>query len=199
MRICIIGDELVGGMGDPKALGWVGRVIARTAFPEPPAVLPLPFPGENTGHAAPRWESEALPRLAGDPDPRLIVAVGVADVLDGVSTLRSRLNIANIADQATGAGVKVMVVGPPPLAGVDRSHLEELSRAAREVAARRELPFVELFSPLAEHDQWFEDMATSPARSVHGATVPAQAGHALIAWLVLHQGWFDWIGAPARD
>ena len=29
-RICVIGDELVAGTGDPKALGWVGRVAART-------------------------------------------------------------------------------------------------------------------------------------------------------------------------
>ncbi len=29
VRICVVGDALVSGVGDPKALGWVGRVAAR--------------------------------------------------------------------------------------------------------------------------------------------------------------------------
>ena len=29
-RIHFIGDELVAGYGDPRALGWAGRVMART-------------------------------------------------------------------------------------------------------------------------------------------------------------------------
>lgn len=38
-RICVVGDELVAGVGDPKALGWVGRVTARTALEPPPVVM----------------------------------------------------------------------------------------------------------------------------------------------------------------
>ena len=30
MRIHFLGDELVAGYGDPRALGWTGRVMART-------------------------------------------------------------------------------------------------------------------------------------------------------------------------
>ena len=30
IRVVIIGDDIVGAGGDPKGLGWVGRVIAKT-------------------------------------------------------------------------------------------------------------------------------------------------------------------------
>ena len=30
LRIVAVGDELVAGVGDPRALGWLGRVLART-------------------------------------------------------------------------------------------------------------------------------------------------------------------------
>ncbi|MEX5300454.1 lysophospholipase, partial [Kocuria sp. CPCC 205292] len=30
IRIVAVGDELLAGEGDPRALGWFGRVMART-------------------------------------------------------------------------------------------------------------------------------------------------------------------------
>lgn len=30
LRIAAVGDELLAGLGDPRALGWLGRVLART-------------------------------------------------------------------------------------------------------------------------------------------------------------------------
>lgn len=45
-----------------------------------------------------------------------------------------------------------------------------------------------MYAPLAGHEQWDSDMASSLDR-VH----PGQAGYGLIAWLVLHHGWSDWI------
>jgi len=41
---------------------------------------------------------------------------------------------------------------------------------------------------LLHHEQWQSDLATGDG--VH----PGQAGYGLIAWLVLHQGWPDWLG-----
>jgi len=38
------------------------------------------------------------------------------------------------------------------------------------------------------HDQWRTDLATS--RVPHH---PGQAGYGLIAWLVLHNGWAEWL------
>ncbi|RRC94968.1 GDSL-type esterase/lipase family protein [Schaalia canis] len=198
MRICVIGDELVAGTGDPRALGWVGRVIARTVFPTSPTVMSLAVPGESTAALMARWEYEVVSRWAQDDPFFLVVAVGTVDITSGISTPRSRLNLANILDQAAARGIPCMVVGPPPLAGVDRVEIQKLSRACSEVAQRRGIPFIDTFTPLLGHDQWFEEMAISEVRSATGATLPGQAGYALMAWLVLHQGWYEWTGTEPR-
>ena len=92
-----------------------------------------------------------------------------------------------------------MVVGPPPLAGVQSSAVKELSLSCQQVCERRDIPFVDTYTPLVAHDQWFEDMASSSVRSARGASMPGQSGFALMAWLVLHQGWFEWIGAQEAE
>lgn len=199
MRICVIGDELVAGAGDPRALGWVGRVVARTCFATPPVVMTLAVPGETTARLSARWEEEVVRRLGTEGQRGLVVGVGGADTHSGLSTARSRLAVANIADRAAALGLPLLVVGPPPLAGADRSSLMELSHACAQVCERRHIPFVDTFTPLQAHDQWFEDMASSTARSACGLTLPGQSGYALLAWLTLHQGWYAWTGAEPRD
>lgn len=198
MRLCIIGDDLVGGAGDPRALGWVGRVIARSKFAVPPMVMPLAMPEESTQALQDRWEREVLPRCAGTDDARLVVAVGCGDIVAGVSTPRTRLHLANIADAAATRGIPLLFVGPPPLAGIPSASIGELSAAVADVASRRDLPFVNCFEPLVANEQWFEDMAVSQARTSTGLTLPGQAGYGLIAWLVLHQGWHEWTGSKLR-
>ncbi len=199
MRVCVIGDELVAGVGDPRGQGWVGRVLARSSFEVAPTIMTLAVPGESTWALSQRWEAEVTLRLGTEGPRALVIAVGAADVAAGLSTARTRLNLANIADRATTLGLPSFVVGPPPLAGADQGHLKELSYACAQVAERRSLPFVDTFTPLVAHDQWFEDMAASRARSATGATLPGQAGYALMSWLVLHQGWYEWTGAAPRE
>ena len=117
MRICFIGDELVAGVGDPRGLGWVGRVNAHSTFDLPATFLTLAVPSETTKQMAARWEAEVLPRLADGEPHGLVIGVGPGDVAAGISTARSRLNLANITDRATSLGIPSFVVGPPPLAG----------------------------------------------------------------------------------
>ncbi len=65
VRICVVGDALVSGVGDPKALGWVGRVAARTPQDEIAlSVYTLGVPGENTADLGARWWEEASRRTA---------------------------------------------------------------------------------------------------------------------------------------
>ena len=173
MRICFIGDELVAGVGDPRGLGWVGRVNAHSTFDVPAIFLTLAVPSETTKQMAARPA--------------------------GISTARSRLNLANITDRATSLGIPSFVVGPPPLAGVDSGALKALASSCSEVCGRRGIPFVDCYTPLVAHDQWFEDMAASMARGKDGQTLPGQAGYALMAWIVQHQGWYEWTGATPTD
>ncbi|MCL2466153.1 MAG: GDSL-type esterase/lipase family protein [Micrococcales bacterium] len=191
MRIVVVGDELVAGVGDPKALGWVGRVVARTIAPEPPLVLTLAMPGETSTHLAARWEAEALGRLDPGSDNRLVVALGRGDGAAGLSLARSRLNLAKILDAAAQHRIPAFVVGPPPAHPDANMHLAALSAAFSDVADRRTIPYVETFAPLVAHDQWLADLASSDG------SLPGQAGYGLIAWLVLHTGWHAWLGLPS--
>jgi len=194
IRVCVVGDDLVAGVGDPRALGWVGRVAARTRTEEgaPAAsVLPIGVPGESTTALRDRWEVEVARRLSGDDD-RLVVGLGAADAVAGSSLARSRLNLADILDTASAQQMSSFVVGPPPpLDPALHRSIEDLSGGWADVASRRGIPYVDCFAPLVSHEQWHADLAAGDG--VH----PGQVGYGLIAWLVLHGGWHAWLGLPA--
>jgi acyl-CoA thioesterase-1 len=61
--------------------------------------------------------------------------------------------------------------------------------AGGRVRSARRARIVDCYSPLLGHDQWQSDLAAS-AVPHH----PGQAGYGLIAWLVLHNGWNEWLG-----
>ena len=190
VRICVIGDELVAGTGDPKALGWLGRVVARTPFDRTAVVMPLATPRETTTALGARWETETGRRFAADADNHLVVGLGWSDLDAGLSTARSRLNLANVLDVAEQRGLATFVVGPPPGTHHPPARQAELSEAFADVAHRRQVPFVDTYRPLVGHEQWLADLAAGNGRS------PGQAGYGLMAWLVLHAGWTTWLGLP---
>jgi acyl-CoA thioesterase-1 len=193
IRVAVVGDELVAGVGDARAQGWVGRVAARTG---PAAQLfALGVPGEGTSALSARWSAEAKRRYSdsgtgsGAADNRLVIGLGHADLYTALSLARSRLNLANILDEALAGEVRTFVIGPPP--GLDAEYnqkVSELSAGFADVATRRGVGYVDTFTPLLGHEQWRSDLAVSGGRN------PGQAGYGLMAWLVLHRGWFDWLG-----
>jgi acyl-CoA thioesterase I len=190
VALCVCGDELVAGTGDPRALGWVGRVVARTPQEHVRVTAyPLAVPAETTGGLALRWESETAPRLG--TNGRLVLGLGIADLRDGTSLARSRLNVANVLDAAAARSLPTFVVGPPPVLpeGPDAAHARTvgpLSDAFADVCERRRVPYVDTHAALSTHDEWFADLAASDGR------VPGQAGYGLLAYLVLHGGWSQW-------
>ncbi|MBT0995434.1 lysophospholipase [Cellulomonas sp. DKR-3] len=189
-RLVVVGDELVAGAGDPKALGWVGRVAARTRTDDRLTVLTLAVPGETSTALGQRWDDEVTRRLAPEADNRLVVGLGRADLAAGLSLARSRLNLANVLDVAEQRHIPAFVVGPPPGATAEGERLAELSAAFADVATRRRVPYVDTYSPLAAHEQWLGDLAAGDG------VLPGQAGYGLMAWLVLHTGWHAWLGLP---
>lgn len=186
-RIHFVGDELIAGYGDARALGWTGRVMARTRGSD---LMPftLAVPGETTAQLAARWHEEVAARSTHVGINRLVIGIGIGDVLAGVSPARSRLSLANILDTAASEHRPCLVVGPPPLPSVDPDATGRLSHAASEVCSRRQVPYVETFNALRNHEQWETDTAST------GGWHPAQAGYGLMAWLVLHRGWYEWMG-----
>lgn len=190
IRIVAVGDELLAGIGDPKSLGWLGRVSAKTPKVNPKIdIYSLPVPAETTEQLCGRWISEAGIRFDDHYDNRLILDLGTTDISHKIAIARSRLNLANILDQATSLGLKVFVVGPAPaLTSEINVNINDLSNAFQDVTSRRGFHYVDIFSPLVRHDQWRTDLAAN------GGLYPGQAGYGLIAWLVLHRGWYNWLG-----
>ncbi|WP_300343988.1 GDSL-type esterase/lipase family protein [Nesterenkonia sp.] len=190
IRLVVVGDELLTGVGDPRALGWVGRVLSKTQSEDlvlQPYVLAVP--GEGTEALSKRWEAEASARFGPETENFLLIALNDADLISA-SSARARLNLANVLDRATQQGIRCLVVGPLP--GLDADHnrrIAQLNKAYEDVATRRSHPYVDAFTPLVDHQQWREDLAANGGR-------PGQSGYGLIAWLVLHRGWYQWLQLP---
>ncbi|MEP6797975.1 MAG: GDSL-type esterase/lipase family protein [Lapillicoccus sp.] len=188
--ICFVGASMVAGYGDPKGLGWVGRVVSRTEHPDLDfTAYNLGVRGDTSGDVMDRWRRECQPRWARRNERRLVLSVGANDLATSMTTARSRLNLANILDEAASQGIAAFVVGLPP--GLDpemNARVEALADAQADVCARRGVTYVDCYRPLITHDQWVSDLAGGRDR-VH----PGQAGYGLIAWLVLHNGWYDWL------
>jgi len=188
--LVFVGASLVAGVGDPKGQGWVSRVVGRTHSADlEVTAYNLGVRGDTTADVLARWKTECAPRWAGRAEKRLVISVGGNDAASGVTLARHRLNLANILDDAASAGIGTFVVSPPPADDEEfNAKLDVLVEAQADVCARRGVPFVDCFRPLLGHEQWQSDLAAS--RVPHH---PGQAGYGLIAWLVLHNGWYDWL------
>ncbi|KMY22996.1 lysophospholipase [Actinobaculum suis] len=193
VRVIFVGDELVAGYGDARALGWTGRVMARTLTDPPLMSFNLAVPGETTAELAQRWEEEVERRLDPEIECRLVIGLGSHDVEASSSLARTRLHLANLLDSAARLRLEPFVVGPPPRPGVRPWALEELSDAYADVTTRRGFRYVDTFHPLENHEQWNTDMELS------GGYTPRQAGYGLMAWLVLHNGWHTWLGVRSAN
>ena len=190
LALVFLGASLVAGVGDPKGQGWVTRVVGRTQHPDLElTAYNLGVRGDTSADVLARWATEVPLRWAGRTERRVVLSVGTNDVVSGITLARHRLNLANLLDDAASSGVGAFVVSPPPTADTElNERLEVLVDAQADVCARRGVPFVDCYAPLMGHDQWRTDLAASSVEN-H----PGQAGYGLIAWLVLHNGWTDWL------
>ncbi len=188
--LVFVGDAFVAGYGDPKALGWVSRVVARTTHPDLDVTsYNLGIRGQSSAELLDRWRPEGLPRWGERRERRLVIGIGQSDLDQDLTIARSRLNMANMLDDATARGISPFVVGPPPTLDPDfNRRLEALVEAQSDVCARRSVPYVDCYYPLLEHDQWLSELAAATDQR-H----PGQAGYGLLAWLVLHGGWEHWL------
>jgi len=189
-RIVILGDTLATAAGDQKGMGWVGRVAAKTTASDPQSeIFTLAAPNETSATIGARWTAEVQKRFSPDTDNRLVIALPNTDALAGISTSRSRLNLATILDECRSAGVPTFVIGPIPSRNPALNRdIEHLASGFEDVCARRGVYFVDCFRPLVDHEGFKNELLQSP--SGH----PGQLGYGLMAWLVLNRGWFEWLG-----
>jgi acyl-CoA thioesterase-1 len=191
MNLFFVGDELVAGKGDPKALGWTGRVVARTMTEGLDLTYhSLGVPGETIIEMASRWEEEVVRRVRTRESNAIVFAAGRGDSRQKSSLSMVRLSLASSLDTAKGMGFKVMLIGPPPGTMEENDSIAELGAICEEAAARRGVPYVDAYGPLVTHEQWLMDMATSTE------ALPGSAGYGLLAWLILHAKWREWLGLP---
>lgn len=194
IRVVILGDELLTGAGDPKGLGWLGRVQARLPKSEDVAFFPLAMVGENTGELLERWKSEAIKRFNPESENYLVVALSSKDIEAGTTISRSRLNLASLLDDAQREGVQSFVVGPTPRGNPEYdAEVEHLNAGFYDVVKRRQIRYVDCFNPLKDHEGWIAETTSHPRG------LPGQVGYGLIAWLVLNRGWFEWLGLTEEN
>lgn len=196
VRIIALGDHVLAGAGDAKAMGWLARAVAsHNDGADTVDVYRAAIPDETTAALAHRWEADVTRLLErgeeSGTEHRVVLGLGSADLDAGISMARSRLNLATVLDGLDHLKIPVFVVGPVPSA--DRERTEQiiaLSGAYADVCARRRVPYVDPAAALHHHDQFIADVARSPR------DLPSQVGYGLITWLVLH-GDFSQFLSPA--
>ena len=194
LRVVILGDELLSGAGDPKGLGWLGRVQARLPQNEDVALFPLAMVNESSSELLERWKLEAMPRFSPETENYLVVALGTYDIKAELTISRSRLNLASLLDEAAREGVKIFVIGPTPTGVAELDfEIDQLNAGFEDVVKRRQIAYVDCFRPLKDHEGWLQEVST------HFRKLPGQVGYGLMAWLVLNKGWFEWLGLTEAD
>lgn len=187
VRVCVFGDSFVAGVGDPKALGWVGRVTART----PPSsgveltTYPLGVRGESTEEVVVRMPLECAARFARGDEHRVVVATGVADAVRQVDVNRSTTALGFGLESV---GAPALIIGPPPVGDADlQARLHDVDAAYATLCERRAVPYISTYQALADHEAWAEARA---ADGIH----PNQTGYGLLSFVILNGGWYDWLG-----
>jgi acyl-CoA thioesterase I len=190
VRICVFGDSFVTGVGDPKALGWVGRVAART--PESTGVAltiyELGVRGQSTEDVVVRMPLEISPRFARGDEHGVVLAAGVADAFAAVPAARSA---ATLEFGLRSTGARRLVVGPPPVGPPEvRKRLAALDAAFADVCGRLDVRYVSTYEPLVGHGPWQRQRL---ADGMH----PRQAGYGMLAFVILNGGWYEWLEVEA--
>ena len=62
--LCFVGDGFVAGYGDPKALGWVSRVVGRSPVADADlTAYNLGVRGQSSADVMARWRTECTARI----------------------------------------------------------------------------------------------------------------------------------------
>ena len=85
LRVIVLGDQLVTASGDPKGMGWVGRVQARTPQVDPTIeLITLANPEDNSLTLSKRWQAELTPRLNTLGQTKVAIALSHHDIRAGL-------------------------------------------------------------------------------------------------------------------
>ena len=202
VRIAFVGDSFTAGVGDPTALGWVGRVVARArAAGWDLTGYGLGVRRQTTPEAERRLVPEVLPRLRDGDAHGVVLGTGVNDttVEHGGRRTPAADSVAaldRVVNAATVRAWPLLVVGPALVGDPGQNErIGELSQLLGAHCAHRGVGYVEVAAALAGDDGW-----TREVRSVDGAH-PAAAGYARLAELVwpAFSSWLTGLAAAPPD
>lgn len=207
IRIAFLGDSITHGTGDETLLGWPLRVgQAEVARGHDVTVYNLGIRADTSELVAARWEAECRARLKPGFTCATVFAVGINDSADEITegSERRRVELARsigiMGRMLTAAGEfgPVLWIGPTPvieammpltrLPGVTYDFrndvIEAYNRAYAVLAGERRVPYLDLFTPLADDEAWTEALRRSDG--LH----PSSEGYELIAARI--GGWRAW-------
>lgn len=121
-----------------------------------------------------------------------MIGLGSHDLDTGQTLARARLHLAELLDSAERLRLKTFVVGPPPRRDVAPKIQADLSRAFSDVYGGASFPTWIRSLPSFSTNNWNTDMTVSDGYA-------QQAGYGLMAWLVLHNGWNQWLGVGSTS
>lgn len=191
MVFCFFGDSLTQGIGDTRALSWVGR-LAQTSFALDPkrvarqTVCNMGLRGDSSLRIAARWREESDRRRRPGEDMAFVFSFGAADGLHSVPRAESLSNTRAILETAASLG-RTLFISPPPAHDPDWSMaIRELGEQQRALCAELGVPATDFHAPLAASAPYMASLAAGDG--IH----PDAAGYDEMA--VLLRGW-----QPLRD
>lgn len=196
VRVCVVGDSFVAGVGDPVRLGWAGRLAAwgEERHGGQLTLYNLGVRRQTSRDVRDRWYRECAGRLPEGCEARVVFSFGVNDttVENGavrVAPEESAGHLAAMLEKARSWGWQTLVVGPPPVAEeAQNARIRELDARFARVCAVAGVGYVSVVGRLREDVVWMAQV-----RAGDGAH-PAADGYEAFARLVRPQ-WDRWLGS----
>lgn len=192
LNLCVLGDGLAKGYGDPRYNGWAGYLMEQVARGHGPLTFyNLGIPGESSADVLKRL-GELEPRLPQGADNRLILAFGLVDALGyrdqpPLALKDSVTNLKHVLLQVR-THYKLLMVGPPVVFDpVRNGRLKRLNGAFHDLCLKARVPYIDVFTSLADDVQYRRELAQGDR--VH----PGEKGHVKLFDLVSNdRSW--WFG-----
>ncbi|MDX1475937.1 MAG: GDSL-type esterase/lipase family protein [Reinekea sp.] len=164
LNFCVLGDGFASGVGDPSMQGWSNRLMMATVK-ELGMVryYNLGVEGETSPMVAARV-NELAPRFPKGQDNRLILAFGLHDteLADGKPRVANQESLEALKQLIlkTRPHFKMIMIGIPPIYEPQQNNrIKRLNGLYRELCQKARVPYIDIFSSLAEDVQYKRELA----------------------------------------